>query len=131
MSSQQQPAMNIRRAVYNGGGLGGRYDAPERPFNDSISNRRVQIAKRDRRRYPPRHALYEHSRSPKRRQILPNSDSWGADPYITPISLDHDVDFHMEEGGLRRLHLDDYSSRPDRYSPSCQQGRRGVHRGHQ
>jgi hypothetical protein len=43
---------------------------------------------------------------------------------MTPVSPDHDVDFHMEEGGLRRLHLDHYSSRPDRHSSSIPAGQK-------
>jgi len=78
----RQPAMNIQRGVYNGG----RYDAPERSLGDSISTSRVQIVKHDCGHYPPRHALYERSRSPKRRRILPNNDSWGVDPNIISIS---------------------------------------------
>ena len=43
------------------------------------------------------------------------------DPRISP---DHDVDFHMEEAGLRRLHLDDYSTRQDAYSPGSTAGQK-------
>jgi hypothetical protein len=44
--------------------------------------------------------------------------------YDQGISPEHDVDFHMEEAGLRRLHLDDYSSRLDGYSPGMSAGQK-------
>jgi hypothetical protein len=43
------------------------------------------------------------------------------DPRVSP---DHDVDFHMEEAGLRRLHLDDYSARLDTYPPGSTAGQK-------
>lgn len=43
------------------------------------------------------------------------------DPRISP---EHDVDFYMEEAGLRRLHIDDYSSRPETYSPGLTAGQK-------
>jgi hypothetical protein len=78
---KRQPAMNIQRAVYNGG----QYDASKRSLDDSISTSQATIVKRDRGQHPPRHALYEHSRSPKRRRILPNNDLRGVDPNIISI----------------------------------------------
>jgi hypothetical protein len=44
--------------------------------------------------------------------------------YDQRISPDHDVDFHMEEAGLRRLHLDDYSTRSEAYSPGSTAGQK-------
>lgn len=46
------------------------------------------------------------------------------DSYDQRVSPDHDVDFHMEEAGLRRLHLDDYSARSDAYSPGSTAGQK-------
>ncbi|KAF4624664.1 hypothetical protein G7Y89_g13506 [Cudoniella acicularis] len=40
------------------------------------------------------------------------------------VSPDHDVDFHMEETGLRRLYIEDYPSRPDSYSPGATTGQK-------
>ncbi|RDL37791.1 uncharacterized protein BP5553_05224 [Venustampulla echinocandica] len=39
--------------------------------------------------------------------------------YDRRVSPDHDVDFHMEEAGLRRLNIDDYAARSDPYSPGA------------
>ncbi|KAF8862298.1 hypothetical protein BDZ45DRAFT_585692 [Acephala macrosclerotiorum] len=43
------------------------------------------------------------------------------DPRVSP---DHDVDFHMEETGFTRLHIDDYSNRSDGYSPGATVGQK-------
>jgi hypothetical protein len=39
-------------------------------------------------------------------------------------SPDHEVDFHMEETGFRRLHIDDYSRKSDSYSPGSTTGQK-------
>ncbi|PQE23893.1 C2H2 finger domain-containing protein [Rutstroemia sp. NJR-2017a WRK4] len=39
------------------------------------------------------------------------------DGYDQRISPDQDVDFHMEETGIRRLHIDDHYARSEAYSP--------------
>lgn len=44
--------------------------------------------------------------------------------YDARVSPDNDVDFQMEEAGLRRLHIEDYSSRPGAYSPSATVGQK-------
>jgi hypothetical protein len=44
--------------------------------------------------------------------------------YDHRISPDHDVDFHMEETGLRRLYIDEYSGRSDAYSPGATAGQK-------
>jgi hypothetical protein len=44
--------------------------------------------------------------------------------YDQGVSPEHDVDFHMEEAGLRRLHLDDYSARSDAHSPGSTAGQK-------
>ena len=44
--------------------------------------------------------------------------------YDARVSPDNDVDFQMEETGLRRLHIEDYSSRTDSYSPSATTGQK-------
>jgi hypothetical protein len=46
------------------------------------------------------------------------------DSYDPRVSPDHDVDFHMEETGLRRLHIDEYSGRQEPYSPSATTGQK-------
>jgi hypothetical protein len=46
------------------------------------------------------------------------------DSYDPRVSPDQDVDFQMEEAGLRRLHLEDYSPRPDGYSPGATTGQK-------
>jgi hypothetical protein len=46
------------------------------------------------------------------------------DGYDQRVSPDQDVDFQMEETGLRRLHLEDYASRPDAYSPGATAGQK-------
>jgi len=46
------------------------------------------------------------------------------DSYDQRISPDQDVDFQMEETGLRRLHIEDYASRPDAYSPGATAGQK-------
>lgn len=44
--------------------------------------------------------------------------------YEQGVSPDHEVAFHMEEAGFRRLHIEDYSSRPDSYSPGSTIGQK-------
>jgi hypothetical protein len=44
--------------------------------------------------------------------------------YDQGASPDREVGFHMEETGFRRLHIEDYSSRPDSYSPSSTIGQK-------
>ena len=44
--------------------------------------------------------------------------------YDQRISPDHDIDFQMEETGLRRLHIEDYATRPDAYSPGVAAGQK-------
>ncbi len=44
--------------------------------------------------------------------------------YDHGVSPEHDVDFQMEEAGLRRLHLDDYSARSDAHSPGSAAGQK-------
>ncbi|KAH7356713.1 hypothetical protein BKA65DRAFT_213005 [Rhexocercosporidium sp. MPI-PUGE-AT-0058] len=45
----------------------------------------------------------------------------GHDQRITP---EQDVDFHMEDTGFRRLHIEDYSNRPEGYSPGATVGQK-------
>lgn len=44
--------------------------------------------------------------------------------YDQRLSPDHDVDFPMEETGLRRLYIDEYSARPDAYSLGATAGQK-------
>lgn len=44
--------------------------------------------------------------------------------YDQRVSPEHDGDFHMEETGFRRLHIDDYSNRPEGYSPGATVGQK-------
>lgn len=44
--------------------------------------------------------------------------------YDQRVSPDHDIDFQMEEAGLRRLHIEDYATRPDAYSISVTAGQK-------
>ncbi|KAH8821216.1 hypothetical protein F5884DRAFT_745545 [Xylogone sp. PMI_703] len=46
------------------------------------------------------------------------------DPYDSHPSPENETDFQMEETGIRRLHLDDYSARPDAYSPGSTTGQK-------
>jgi hypothetical protein len=54
----------------------------------------------------------------------PSITSRSRDSYDPRVSPDHDVDFHMEETGLRRLHIDEYSSRHEPYSPTATAGQK-------
>ena len=44
--------------------------------------------------------------------------------YDQRLSPDHDIDFQMEETGLRRLHIEDYATRPGSYSPGAAAGQK-------
>jgi hypothetical protein len=44
--------------------------------------------------------------------------------YDQRVSPDNDVDFQMEEAGMRRLQIEDYSSRSDPYSPGATTGQK-------
>ncbi|KAG4437580.1 hypothetical protein IFR05_006919 [Cadophora sp. M221] len=44
--------------------------------------------------------------------------------YDQRITPEHDVDFHMEDTGFRRLHIDDYSNRSEGYSPGASVGQK-------
>ncbi len=44
--------------------------------------------------------------------------------YDQGVSPENDVDFHMEETGLRRLHIDEYSARQEGYSPGASTGQK-------
>lgn len=44
--------------------------------------------------------------------------------YDQRVSPDHEVGFHMEESGFRRLHIDDPSTKPDTYSPGSTIGQK-------
>jgi hypothetical protein len=46
------------------------------------------------------------------------------DSYDQRISPDQDADFQMEETGFRRLHIGEYSGRPDPYSPGVTAGQK-------
>lgn len=46
------------------------------------------------------------------------------DGYDRRVSPDNDVDFQMEEAGLRRLHIEDYTGRNDPYSPGATAGQK-------
>lgn len=53
-----------------------------------------------------------------------NATSRSKESFNPSISPDRDVDFPMEETGLRRLYIDEYSPRPDAYSPGATAGQK-------
>lgn len=50
--------------------------------------------------------------------------SKGREDYEMRVSPDNDVDFQMEETGLRRLYIEDYPNRPEAYSPGVAAGQK-------
>lgn len=44
--------------------------------------------------------------------------------YDLRVTPEHDVDFHMEDTGFRRLHIDEYSNRSEGYSPGTSVGQK-------